>query len=154
MNVAALVTTSMRNADPARERQSRASASESHTTEVPVQLARADREGSVPALARMSSPEQLELRCSRIALAMLVPEGGRFHTPQTLPQLHARLYLPQRRCSEPVLVRCALSEVVVSSSGEFILRASAADVSPEDRVSLAQFYARRHPGAERRDRTG
>ena len=149
MNVAALATTNTRSTF---ERKERTRAVEGLTAEVPVQLARADREGSVPALARLSSPARMELRVSRIALAMLVPEGGRFFTPQTLPPLDARLYLPQRRCSEPVLVRCALSEVVVSESGEFILRASAADLSPEVRVSLAQFCARSRTGPGRAPR--
>ena len=150
MNVAALATTSTRSA--ARERQGRTHDG-GQTTEVPVQLARKDREGSVPALASIPSPERLQLRCSRIALAMLVPEGGRFFTPQNLPELHARLYVPQRRCSEPVLVRCVLDEVAVSDCGEFILHAHAADVSPEDRLSLTQFCARRRPDPERAPRS-
>ncbi len=147
MSVAALVPPNASRRVPrgdrhAGTRRSEGSTTDGSTTEVPVQLARADSDGSVPALARLPSPDRIELRCSRIALALLVPEGGRFLTPQTLPRLRARVYVPQRRCSEPVLVGCALSEVVVSGSGEFILRGSTTDVSPEDRVSLAQFCAR------------
>ena len=137
MNVAAIATTSRRNAPAERRTAPRAGEGRA----VPVQLGRPDRPGSVPALARVLAPDRLELRCSRPAIALLAPDA-RFVTPETLPPLRARVYLPQRPSSEPALVACVPSEVVVSEDGEFVLRGNAVDVSPEDRFSLSQFCSR------------
>lgn len=118
-----------------------ASEVEAPGVDVPVQLARPDRPGSIPAVARVLTRQLLEFRCTRIALLALQP-SVRFFTPDSLPLVHARLYLPHRRSDDPVTLTCELTEVAVSDSDEFVLRVRTADLSREDEQALARLCRR------------